>query len=788
MRIFSQSYFSFLGAVVLLFFYSATTAQTVITLSGYVYENSSGERVPFASVTVAGSTKGALTNAYGFYSLRVPGGDSIRVVCSALGYERFEKVVSALADDTVSIALVPVVTRLKEVVISEKVTPSSNLIKLQVNALKNIPSLLGERDIIKSLQLLPGVSRGTEGFAAFYVRGGGADQNLILLDEAPVYNANHVFGLFSAFNADAIRNISFWKDDFPARYGGRLSSVLDLQMKEGSRQQFRAEGGIGLTSSRLTLEGPIAKDKASFIVSGRRSYLDLIMKPFMPDNEKLGYYFYDLNAKLNWKVDDKNQLYISAYLANDLLSERNVVTRKSSRREMVDKLGWGSTTATLRWNRQLGSRGFVNTTFYHTRYRFSMLSREHRVTDSTQTSENLDFSSSVWDYSLKTDMDYFLSRRHTLRAGGQWIGHGFRPRRYSAGNTATGFSNRVSEFERNQEIALYAEDRFTLNERWEASFGLRFSTLLTAGKDFFRPEPRLSVAHRLPGEIVLTTAWSRTNQFVHLLSNTGLGLSTDLYVPVTAYTPPQQADQVSGTLKKYFAKPGIELTMSTYRKWMRHITAYKDGASFLSIGDEPRDIPWQENITIGKGKSYGTELLLRKDAGRLTGWIGYTLSWTVHQFPDLNNGKPFFPKYDRRHNLSLTGSYQLSDQVKLSANWVYYTGNYVSAPYAFSYGLDRYAIHDYRYLDSRAYAGYRNSFKTPGYHRLDLGIQFHKKKKWGSRYWEISFYNAYLRENHTYFYIRYDPNAVGGRKAEIKGRSMFSIVPSISYNFRIGAI
>lgn len=747
-----------------------TIAQT-ISISGYVFEQGSGERLPFVTVGTPGSASGTVTNTYGFYSFRLPQGDSVKIRYSVLGYQSVEKTISGAHDQQISLALTPMAQQLEEVVISERIVQPRNILRLLIAAIKNIPSLLGEVDIVKALQLLPGVSRGTEGFAAFYVRGGGADQNLILLDEAPVYNANHVFGLFSAFNADAIRSVSFWKDDFPARYGGRLSSVLDLQMKEGNKQRFRAEGGIGLTSSRLTLEGPIVKDKASFIVSGRRSYVDLLTKPFMRRNQRQAYHFYDLNAKVNWKLDEKNQLYASIYLAEDLLSEKNVVRRSAFRRDISDGLNWGNATATLRWNHQLGKHGFINTTLYHTRYNFSVLSHEQRSTDSIKTVQNLDFNSSLWAVSFKTDLNYYLSKRHTFSAGGQWTSHGFTPRNFRAINTATDEVSFSKEFTGNQEVALYAEDRFVASDRWEASVGLRLNALLSMEKNFYFPEPRLSLSYRLPKKVVLTGAYSRMNQFIHLLSNTGLGLSTDLYVPVTENTPPQQADQISGTVRTYFDRPKLELTVSTYRKWMRDIVAYKDGADFLAIGDTPKDISWQDQVTTGKGKSYGTEILLRRDAGRLTGWIGYTLSWTVHQFPVLNEGKPFFPKYDRRHNLSLTGSYTLSDKIKLSANWVYYTGTYTNAPYAFA--------------NSQGYSGTRNSYKTPDYHRMDLGVQFHKKKKWGQRYWEVGLYNAYVRRNPTYFYMSGNSDGTG-YQFDLKGRAMFSIVPSVSYNFRLG--
>jgi hypothetical protein len=768
MRIWRLMRFTFTWAIV--FLYSDTLAQA-ISVHGYVYEAGSGERLPSVLVKVLGTKSVAVSNAYGFYNLHFPKSDSIKIQYSLMGYQSVEKTVAGTNDQRVSISLSPTPTQLEEVVISDKQLLPGNVQKLSVQAIKKIPSLLGEPDIIKALQLLPGVNRGTEGFAAYYVRGGGTDQNLILLDEAPVYNANHVFGLFSAFNADAIKNVSFWKDDFPARYGGRLSSVLNLQMKEGNNQRFHAEGGIGITSARLTVEGPVVKDKSSFMVSGRRSFIDLIMKPFVPKNQKQNYNFYDLNAKFNWKLNEKNQLYTSTYVARDLLLEKNLVTRQSSQREILNQLNWGNFTMTARWNHQMNRRTFINTTVYHTRYRFSVISNEERTTDLTSDTEKLAFNSSLWAMSAKTDLNFYPSSQHTCSAGGQWTLQGFTPRDFRASSTADGEASGTKDFVRNQEIAAYLEDRFVPNDDWELLLGMRFNSLLSNEKNYYYPEPRFSVSRKLPKGIMLTVSYSRTNQFVHLLSNTGLGLSTDLYVPVTAFTPPQRADQISGTVKKYFDKPKLELSVSSYRKWMNNMIAYKDGADFLAVGETPKDLRWQDHVTTGKARSYGTEILLRRNSGRLTGWIGYTLSWTIHQFSELNDAKPFFPKYDRRHNLSLTGTLNISKKVKLSANWVYYTGNYINAPYAFA--------------GSQSYSGYRNSYKTPDYHRLDTGIQFHKEKKWGSRYWEIGLYNAYMRRNLTYFYITKSSTAEG-QKIDLKGRAMFSIIPSISYNFKLG--
>ncbi|PWJ57677.1 outer membrane receptor for ferrienterochelin and colicin [Dyadobacter jejuensis] len=767
---------------------SAWAQQTVI-ISGYVQEKHSKEAISGVSVTVVGSNTGTVSNTYGFYSLEIPIHKTAILQFSAVGYASVDESILADSDQTIPVFLAEQAYQLAEFTVKTKAVSVASPIEIPVAVIKDIPSLLGERDIIKTLQLLPGVKMGTEGFASYFVRGGGADQNLILLDEAPVYNPNHVFGLFSAFNVDAIKSVTFYKDRFPARYGGRLSSVLDLQMKEGATDKIHVEGGIGLTSSRLSVNGPIVKDKASFMVSGRRSYLDLVTKPFTKGNYKPGYYFQDLNAKLNWKLNDRNKLYASAYFGKDHLSLKETVNRSTSQRKIDQNLGWGNFTTSLRWNHQFSQKLFANTTAYYTQYRFFTKEGNYYLKTDDLTQNLASFSSSLNDYSLKSDFDYYLSNKHQFQAGIQLTRHAFRPRDYSYRDEVNNTGYAAPESYVNHDASIYLEDQIQWSPKLKTNVGVRLSGLATAQKSFLFAEPRLSLQYQGPKRWFATLSYNRNNQFIHLLSNTGLGLSTDLYVPVTDQSPAQQSDQISFGIQKRFEESGLTLNVDTYRKWMRNIVAYKEGTSFISFDDGPQDLPWTDNITVGKGWSYGTEFLLKKEQGKLTGWVGYTLSWTIHQFEEINSGKRFFPTFDRRHDLSVVSSYALSERVKLSANWVFLSGNRLTVPQSYSYGYngqpDRF--HMGNDLQLTEYFGSRNSYQAEAYHRLDLGIQLHKKKKWGEQYWEFGLYNAYFRKNPTYYYLSYSTVRFDGENGElgkVTKKSLFPVVPSVSYNFK----
>lgn len=760
-------------------------AQNVI-LSGYVREAGSREYLVGAVVQIAGSSVGNTTNAYGFYSLQVPAKQDLMVRCGYVGYEPYQQMMTLLQNTTLDIALTPQTQQLQEVSIAEKSgqAGSSEMgnLKLSVQQIKDIPALLGEKDVIKALQLLPGVQKGTEGSTALYVRGGGPDQNLILLDEAQVYNANHLFGFFSVFNGDALKNVSFWKGSFPARYGGRLSSVIDLQMKDGGKDKLRGEGGIGLLSSRVAIDGPIQKGKSSFLLSGRRSYIDLLTEPLLPADSKIGYRFYDLNAKLHFDLSPKDKLYLSGYFGHDRLRMSEQVERSTSTITSKAGMAWGNATATLRWNRLLSQKLFVNTTLLMTDFTF-LLFDDFRLTrtNGNNSSTYTEYRSGIRDYTVKVDFDYFPSNAHAVKLGAMLTQHRFSPRAFVAENRiAQTLENNIQQFE-NQEFGVYAEDTYTLNQ-FSANVGLRFSGLRVPTRTYAFVEPRASVGYRWRPNTELKASYARNNQFVHLLSNTGAGLSTDLWVPVTERVPPQQADQIAVGLVKRFPKVGLTFTAESYRKWMRNIAAYREGATFLILSEGAKPLNWEDNVTIGRGLSYGTELLLQKTKGRLTGWIGYTLSWTIHQFDELNNGLPFYPRFDRRHDASVVANYKLSPKMTLSANWVYATGNALTVAQGYYFAPSSLGS---SFLDRIDYLGTRNSFRAEAYHRLDLAVQFHKKKRWGERTWEVGLFNAYNRQNPLYYYLKSENAPDGsGQRMSLQKRALFPVLPSINYNFK----
>jgi TonB dependent receptor/CarboxypepD_reg-like domain/TonB-dependent Receptor Plug Domain len=770
-----------------LLFLSTVCVGQSVTVSGYVREVGSLESIVGASVYLEGNPTGTTTNRYGFYSLAVPLGQSATVVFSFVGYERIKQRIDATTGRTLTVLLKPQSQALEEVKITDQATDIAptqlGLIKLSVQQIKQIPAILGEKDVIKALQLLPGVQKGTEGSTALYVRGGGPDQNLILLDEAQVYNANHLFGFLSVFNGDAIKNIDFYKGGFPARYGGRLSSVIDLQMKDGNKETLHGEGGIGLLSSKLMLEGPLQKNKSSFLVSGRRTYFDLFTTPLMDKEFKLRYYFYDFNAKVNFDLGTKDKIYLSGYFGNDRLKTTEELTRSASTIYSNTTLGWGNATATARWNHQYTEKLFLNTTALFTNFDFGFDYDFKRVyNDATITTNKsyVGYSSAIRDYSIKADFDYFPSPKHSVKFGGLFTFHRFKPRSFIYESQAANSYKDTTQRFGNQEFALYIEDTYGISNRLSVNVGLRLSGLHTAAKTYVFGEPRLSVGYRLSDHSTLKASYGRNNQFVHLLSNTGIGLSTDLWVPATSKAPPQQADQVAVGLSRSFVKAGLEVTVESFRKNMRNIVSYKEGAAFLSLNDGVQDINWENNITTGRGWAYGTEVLLQKNKGKLTGWLGYTLSWTIQQFNELNGGKRFYPRYDRRHDFSAVAIYRPSPKVTFSANWVYATGNAMTIPQGYYFGVSGIGS---TYTDRIDYLGSRNSFRAAAYHRLDVAVQLHKKKRWGERTWEFGLFNAYNRQNPLYYYIKTE-NSPAGLRTSLAKKGMFPVVPSISYNFK----
>ena len=786
----------------------AQTQSTRVTVSGYVREAASQEALIGVNVYLPGTSTGTTTNTYGFYSLTLPATDSLALAFSFVGYGTVTRTITFRRNTQLNVSLTPG-RELSEVQVKgartdEKVSesPQMSQIDLPVSQIKKIPTLLGEKDVLKVLQLMPGVQKGSEGQTGIYVRGGGPDQNLIILDDAIVYNANHLFGFFSVFNGDALKSVELTKGGFPARFGGRLSSVIELNMKDGNREKLHGEGGIGLIASRLTLEGPLTKNKkggprsASFLISGRRTYLDVVAAPLIraqsDGQTQAGYYFYDLNAKANYDLGEKDKLYLSGYFGRDRFYARD--------QDGGTDVGvsWGNATGTFRWNHLFNQKLFSNLSLIYSDYKFQIASDE--TSDGGQDNFSLRYNSGIRDFSLKYDVDFYPSPEHSIRIGLQSIYHRFTPSAVVLKNTDINQFKLEAEKIDVMESGMYIEDTWRPSNRWRINGGMRLSYFQQKQVGYLRPEPRLSAAYIIKPDLSVKGSYAIMNQYVHLLSNTGIGLPTDLWVPTTDRIKPQQSQQVALGIAKDFTNKGLTLTVEGYYKTMRNIINYKEGASFLLI-DDPNsadNVRWEDNVTAGKGWSYGAEFLLQKKVGRFSGWAGYTLSWTQWQFAELNGGRPFYPRYDRRHDISLVGIYELIPRITLSATWVYGTGNALTVPigrynaYQPATLLPSYAnIPNYiqPLLQTRAtvedYGTEKNSFRAEAYHRMDFGIQFHKKKKRHERTWEFSFYNLYNRRNP--FFYQLESVSQGQNKpprTALFRYSVFPIVPAFSYNFK----
>ncbi len=768
-------------------------SQTKHTISGYVRESGSQELLIGVNIYSPKLKVGTSSNTFGFYSITLPD-DSMDIVYSYVGYQTQMKKISLDKDISINIELSSSVN-LSEVVISaerqEKISESTKMstIDIPIMQIKNIPSLLGEKDVFKVLQLMPGVQKGSEGNSGIYVRGGGPDQNLIILDDATVYNANHLFGFFSVFNGDALKSVELTKGGFPARYGGRLSSVIDMNMKEGNKEKLTGEAGIGLISSRLTLEGPIIKNKSSFIVSGRRTYIDMLIRPFLnAENGIAGYYFYDFNAKANYDFGDKDKIYLSGYFGRDKFGIKQINDNYS----MESGLFWQNATSTARWNHLINNKLFLNTSLIFSDYTLSIKSNEKYGNDKYE----LLYKSGIQDIGIKSDFYYAKNPNHLFRFGGIVYHHHFTPSAFVIKDSYNNLAENKAKYINSIESGIYIEDEVKINARIKVNAGLRISDLYSEKKNYINPEPRFSGNYKLSDNLSFKLSYAIMNQYIHLLSNTGIGLPTDLWVPATNKTKPQQSQQIAGGFARDFIPQNFTLSIEGYYKASKNIISYKEGASFLGIDDPSNGdiISWEDNITSGKSWSYGGEFLLQRKTGKLSGWIGYTLSWTKLQFDELNSGKEFWAKYDRRHDISVVIIYKPKKNITLSATWVYGTGNAISLPL----GEQPIATHDLiqnnpnesnpyvnDYLPTLPYYGEKNSFRMKAYHRADIGIQFHKTHKWGERTFELGFYNLYNRKN-PFFYFSRDEIIPGTNKYDrkLKQVSIFPIIPSVSWTFK----
>ena len=765
---------------------ATTSAQQRYTVSGTVMEAGSRETLIGATVTVPGKAVGVATNGYGFYTLALPAADSVVLEFSYVGYATQRHTVALRGNVVLNVELEIDMMQIDEIeVVAESKTSSrstqTSVVELPIKQLKAIPMLLGEKDLLRAFQLMPGVQSGGEGTSGLYVRGGGPDQNLIILDDAPVYNAFHLFGFMSLFNGDAIKNVELIKGGFPARYGGRLSSVMDIAMRDGRKDSIGGEAGIGLLSSRLMVEGPIVKDKVSFIVSGRRSYIDLLMRPAMKlvEETTVGYYFYDLTAKLNWEIDKRNKLYVSGYFGRD----KFYMTDEYGSTTTSLGLFWDNATATVRWNRIMSERMFANLSAIFSNYRFDIFFDEKMP----GSNYRIDYMSGIRDYGLKYDLTWSPLTGHTLRMGALATLHEFRPQVLRNIDTESGLDSRNEQIYRTLESALYAEDEMRLGDIGLVNAGLRLSLHSVGLKHLqMHVEPRASVSMFINDRSSVKASFATMNQYIHLLSNTGVGMPTDLWVPATENLPAQRSWQAAMGYT-YDLKPWhTTLSVEGYYKRSKRIITYLPGASFMNV-DEAIDgnmssnssMDWESNVTTGSGDAYGVEMLAHRKSGRLAGWVGYTLSWNRHTFAEINNGKPFYPKYDRRHDVSIVATFEATKRLTFTATWVYGTGNAMSiarAKYPTLYEGDGF---EYVY-----YYGERNSFRMAPYHRLDLGLQWRKYKRKTMRTWEFGVYNAYNRRNPYFYTQRRDRQVAGSEVIKLMQVSIFPFLPSVSWSIK----
>lgn len=785
-----------------------------ITISGYVSDVASGEKFINANIYESKTLSGTVSNEYGFYSLTLPAGIT-ELQYSFVGYEKQILQIDLKKDTAINIGL-KLLGELAEITVqgnASKVESSQmSTIEIPIERLQKIPVLLGEPDVLKVIQLLPGVQSGTEGSSGIYVRGGGPDQNLFLLDGVPVYNASHLFGFFSVFNPAAIKTVTLYKGGFPARFGGRLSSVVDIRMKEGNDKEFKGEFSIGLISSRFSLEGPIVKDQTSFIVSGRRTYVDVLAQPFIKIANKnddsgdftAGYYFYDLNAKINHKFSEKSRLYLSTYMGRDqAYSKEDYYTiqnnsRYSDKSEMG--IGWGNITSALRWNYVYGPKLFSNTTVTFSNYDFDVKEAyENNSSGGRFSEEYFKYLSGIKDYAAKVDFDYYPGGGHAVRFGVSNIWHKFEPgvnhEKYSSEITIATDTIYGNEAISGMEFSGFLEDNWDISRRLKVNYGLHFSLFNVQQTTYTSLQPRTSLRFMANDNLSFKLSYAKMSQYIHLLSSSTISLPTDLWLPVTKNVKPQNSHQVALGAAMKLPK-GFDFTVEGFYKYMDNLIEYKEGASFSGISSS-----WESKIETGKGWSYGAEFLLEKNIGKTTGWLGYTLSWADRQFEDLNFGQKFPARYDRRHDISVVLTHEFSKRFDIGLTWVYGTGN------ATTLGIQEYPSYvprgQYNYYgggmpgiggntsgESITYYGGRNQYRMPAYHRMDIGVNFHKQKKHGIRTWSVSAYNAYSRQNPFYIYWGSEKTGVDPeqgfpqRKPALKQVSLFPFIPSVSYTFK----
>ncbi len=769
---------------------SGQTAQRPhYTLSGFVRDAATGEALIGATVWAEDLQTGAATNKYGFYSLTLPEGRH-QLKVSYLGYRQQTVTVDLRADRRLTVELTPIELELQEVKVVEKKNEfvedvRMSTLEVPVEKLQTLPVVFGEADLLKTVQLLPGVQSGGEGFSGFYVRGGGGDQNLILLDEAVVYNPDHALGFFSAFNPDAIKSSVLYKGGIPAQYGGRLSSVLDVQMREGNMRRWEARGGLGLISSRLTVEGPLVKDKASVLVAGRRMYMDAVAAPFMKGTPAEGnrYYFYDLNLKGNYLINDKNRIYLSGYFGRD------VFAFKSADFDFATNSQWGNSTFTFRWNRIFSDRLFANTSLIYNDYIWEQSTGQTGVFEAT-------ISNRVQDAMLRSDFTWYPRPDHTFRFGFHYGFHHYAPFQYQAVIYGDTFTNTGEHPKQGHDAALYGSLEWKLSPQWQIEAGLRTSAFamwgpytdyrvnewfeITDRTDYapgelvaFYPfaEPRLNIKWQVDDNTSVKASYNRMTQFVHRVNFSSVTLPFDTWLPSSKKVHPQVADQVAAGVFGHWAGGAVEWSVEGFYKWMEHQLEFRDG----STPELDREI--EIDLVEGRGRSYGIEVLIQRNEGNLTGWIAYTYSRSFRYFDQLHS-KTFPFAYDQPHDLSVVAQYRVSPRWTFASTFVFKSGRPFTVPtqaYLFNGALV------YEYTE-------RNAYRMIPYHRLDLSINRYGKFRLFGRevtsHLNLSVYNVYRRKNPFLIFFPIEGNPAEGIKVSPQMIYIFDILPSITWNFK----
>ena len=777
--------------LVLLYVFKISNSQTKHTVSGYLKDSKNGEALIGVTVYKKNSQLGTASNVYGFYSLTLPVGIDT-IVFSFVGFKTIQQPINLNSDQTISLELSEEASEITEVVITGEREDANiknmemSVAKLDIKQIQKMPALLGEVDIIKSIQLLPGVTTVGEGASGFNVRGGNIDQNLVLMDEAPVYNSSHLFGFFSIFNPDAVKDVKLIKGGIPAQYGGRASSVLDIRMKEGNNKKLEVNGGIGTIFSRLSIEAPIIKNKASFIVAGRRSYIDVLTKPFLskqPDLKDSKFYFYDLTAKFNYRINDKNTVFASGYFGRDVFGAGF-------------KFNWGNSTATLRWNHIFNSKLFMNATAFYSNYEYNLGFK------SEGTNQAFEWISNIINYSVKPDFTYYLNSKNTIKFGAQAILFTFKPGDAVLTAENGTKSNLLLANQYGTEYAIYIDNEQKITPRLSIQYGIRWSLFNYQGKgtkytyrdtvpnesrplekeekiasgkiikSYNNPEPRLAVNYTINDASSIKLGYNRMSQYLHIVSNTAASTPLDIYTPATNNIKPLVSDQITLGYFRNFKDNMFETSGEVYYKNLEQQLDYVDNAELLL------NKYLEADLVQGKGRAYGFELYIKKAKGKLNGWVSYTLSKTERKVIGISNGDWFLSKYDRTHNINTVLIYDFNKRFSFSANFLFQTGTPATFPNV-KVELQTYSI-------PYNTEGKRNNYRNTPYHRADVGVTYNFRKNDRRRYKQtlvLSIYNLYNRRNAFSIYFRKNKDYPETNEA-VRYSVIGSIIPAITYNFK----